>query len=128
MVREDGGQFWVNGTRTFHLPRTAYSMNGAGGQYTIIDPENNLVIVRLGHRRGGMSRITHADRSLWAAGCLLVSVKTAFMIMVDYQEHRKNLNTHACVVRRRDRCRAQVSQCRTGLIATRDLFVQPRIG
>ena len=28
-------------------------MNGAGGQYTIIDSVNELVVVRLGHRRGG---------------------------------------------------------------------------
>jgi CubicO group peptidase (beta-lactamase class C family) len=27
-----------------------------GGQYTIVDPENDLVIVRLGHRRGGAQR------------------------------------------------------------------------
>ena len=78
----------MNGTRTFHLPRTAYSMNGAGGQYTIIDSENDLVIVRLGHRRGGKSRITYADRSLWAGmqvACFLP------MRMVHYQEHEQIL-------------------------------------
>ena len=53
----DGGQFWVNGTQTLHLHQSAYSMNGAGGQHTIIDPVNDLVIVRLGHRLGGEANL-----------------------------------------------------------------------
>jgi CubicO group peptidase (beta-lactamase class C family) len=49
-----GGHFWVNGTRTFEaLPPTAFSMNGAGGQWVIVDREHQLVIVRMGHRKGG---------------------------------------------------------------------------
>lgn len=48
-----GGLFWVNGDgRWTHLPRTAYYMSGAGGQHVIIVPTHDLVVVRLGHRRG----------------------------------------------------------------------------
>ena len=43
------------GTGTLHLPRSAFSMNGAGGQYVIIDPENDLVIVTFHHRLGGVT-------------------------------------------------------------------------
>ena len=32
-------------------------MNGAGGQYAIIDPLNDVVVVRLGHRRGGKGSV-----------------------------------------------------------------------
>ena len=74
----DGGQFWVNGTRTLHLPRTAYSMNGAGGQYTIIDPVNDLVVVRLGHRRGGaVNDLPLSSRPRLGAGVFVVSEQLA---------------------------------------------------
>lgn len=47
-----GGQFWVNGTGEWNLPREAYYMAGAGGQYTFIVPSHDLVVVRMGHFRG----------------------------------------------------------------------------
>ncbi|MDA2930914.1 hypothetical protein MYX84_13385 [Acidobacteria bacterium AH-259-O06] len=48
-----GGLFWVNRDgRWRHLPGSAYYMSGAGGQHVIIVPTHDLVVVRLGHRRG----------------------------------------------------------------------------
>jgi CubicO group peptidase (beta-lactamase class C family) len=47
-----GGLFWVNGDGRWKVPRDAYYMSGAGGQHVIIIPSHNLVVVRLGHRRG----------------------------------------------------------------------------
>jgi CubicO group peptidase (beta-lactamase class C family) len=73
-----GGQFWVNGTGTLHLPRTAFSMNGAGGQYVIIDPENDLVIVTFHHRLGGVTG--GAVRSLNVAFDLLPTAVPGFTI------------------------------------------------
>ncbi len=47
-----GGFFWINGTETFPIPKEAYYMAGAGGQYTIMIPSHDLVVVRLGHYKG----------------------------------------------------------------------------
>jgi CubicO group peptidase (beta-lactamase class C family) len=47
-----GGFFWVNGDGKFPAPRDSYYMNGAGGQFVLIIPSRQLVIVRLGHYRG----------------------------------------------------------------------------
>lgn len=47
-----GGFFWLNGNETFPIPQEAYYMAGAGGQYTIIIPSHDLVVVRLGHFKG----------------------------------------------------------------------------
>jgi CubicO group peptidase (beta-lactamase class C family) len=47
-----GGFFWLNGNETFPIPKEAYYMAGAGGQYTIIIPSHDLVVVRLGHFKG----------------------------------------------------------------------------
>ena len=48
-----GGFFWINGTDNYPIPRDAYYMAGAGGQYTIIIPSHDLVVARLGHYKGG---------------------------------------------------------------------------
>jgi CubicO group peptidase (beta-lactamase class C family) len=47
-----GGFFWINGDGQFPAPKEAYYMAGAGGQYVLIIPSRQLVIVRLGHYRG----------------------------------------------------------------------------
>jgi CubicO group peptidase (beta-lactamase class C family) len=49
-----GGLFWVNGTSKFHLPTSAFWAQGAGGQYTIVDTANDLVVVRMGHQIGAL--------------------------------------------------------------------------
>lgn len=48
-----GGFFWLNGDGLFPAPKDLYYMAGAGGQYTLIVPSHELVVVRLGHYRGG---------------------------------------------------------------------------
>jgi len=36
----------------FPVPTSAYYMAGVGGQYTLIIPSHDLVVVRLGHYKG----------------------------------------------------------------------------
>ena len=48
-----GGFFWINGDGTFPVPRNAYYMAGAGGQTALNVPSHDLVVVRLGHYKGG---------------------------------------------------------------------------
>ncbi len=48
-----GGLFWVNSDGRWNAPRSAYYMNGAGGQRVIIVPTHDLVVARLGHSQGG---------------------------------------------------------------------------
>ena len=68
-----GGMFWLN-TNGKVLPTDAYSMNGAGGQYTYIVPSRGLVIVRLGHFRGERKGMKPAfDRAM---GLLLAAIPT----------------------------------------------------
>ncbi len=48
-----GGAFhWRNGDRSFPIPEESIFMAGAGGQFTIIIPSHDLVVVRLGHYKG----------------------------------------------------------------------------
>ena len=47
-----GAFFWINGDGRFPVPKQAYYMSGAGGQWTLIIPSYDLVVVRLGHYRG----------------------------------------------------------------------------
>ncbi len=45
-----GGQFWLNGTGEFALPKSTYMAAGFGEQRTFVVPSHDLVIVRMGHR------------------------------------------------------------------------------
>jgi len=63
-----GGFFWLNRTRVWPLPDDAYYMAGAGGQYTLIVPTHDLVVVRLGHYKGEPA----GGRALWNALRLLM--------------------------------------------------------
>jgi len=47
-----GGFFWINGDGALPVPKDVYYMAGAGGQYTMIIPSHDLVVVRLGHFKG----------------------------------------------------------------------------
>ncbi len=53
-----GGQFWLVPENRNDLPRDAYSTNGNRGQYTVIVPSHDLVIVRRGldYGRQGFSQ------------------------------------------------------------------------
>ena len=53
-----GGFFWVNGDSGEPIPRTAFSMQGAGGQSATIIPSHDLVVVRLGKYRGSAAGAT----------------------------------------------------------------------
>jgi CubicO group peptidase (beta-lactamase class C family) len=54
-----GGFFWINGDGAMPVPKDTYYMAGAGGQYTMIIPTHDLVVVRLGHFSG--DKIGSAD-------------------------------------------------------------------
>ena len=47
-----GGFFWINGDGALPVPTNTYMMRGAGGQSTFILPDQELVVVRLGHYSG----------------------------------------------------------------------------
>jgi CubicO group peptidase (beta-lactamase class C family) len=48
-----GAFFWLNGQGSFPVPKDAYYMAGSGTQIALIIPSRQLVVVRLGHYRGG---------------------------------------------------------------------------
>jgi CubicO group peptidase (beta-lactamase class C family) len=48
-----GGFFWLNTEGAFPVPRDAYYMAGSGTQIALIIPSHDLVVVRMGHYRGG---------------------------------------------------------------------------
>lgn len=58
-----GGFMWVNGDGGDPIPRDAFSFRGAGGQSTIIIPDRDLVVVRIGKYAGAR----HGDRALTEA-------------------------------------------------------------
>ena len=60
---EYGGQVWVNGAGTWDLPADAFHAAGAGGQHTFVVPTHDLVIVRMGHRRGGETYSANLKRA-----------------------------------------------------------------
>lgn len=49
-----GGFFWINGEGDFPIPKDAYFMAGAGGQFTIIIPSHDLVVVKMSHYKGSV--------------------------------------------------------------------------
>lgn len=59
-----GGFFWLNGDGRFPVPKEAYYMAGAGGQYTIIIPSHDLVVARLGHYKGATPGAADFSRAL----------------------------------------------------------------
>lgn len=59
-----GGFFWLNGDSRFAVPKEAYYMAGAGGQYTIIIPSHDLVVARLGHFKGATPGMADLNRAL----------------------------------------------------------------
>lgn len=65
-----GGLFWINSTGQWNLPKDAYFMAGAGGQWTFVIPSHQLVVVRMGHYRGagaGQRALNAAFTQLLAA-------------------------------------------------------------
>ena len=59
-----GAFFWINGDGGFPVPREAYYMAGSGTQITLIIPSHDLVVVRLGHYRGGGPGFQSLERAL----------------------------------------------------------------
>jgi CubicO group peptidase (beta-lactamase class C family) len=65
-----GAFFWLNRTKRWPVPEDAYFMAGAGGQYVVIIPTHDLVVVRLGHYKGsetGEKALSHALERLMEA-------------------------------------------------------------
>ena len=59
-----GGFFWINGERTVPVAKEAYYMSGAGGQTTLIVPDRDLVVVRLGHFKGSTAGSSGLNNAL----------------------------------------------------------------
>lgn len=47
-----GGFFWINGTGALAVPTSAYYMLGAAGQFVVVVPSHDLVVVRIGYSKG----------------------------------------------------------------------------
>jgi len=63
-----GAFFWLNGDTRFAVPKEAYYMWGAGGNFTLIIPSHDLVVTRLGHFKGAAA----GEKSLNDALALLM--------------------------------------------------------
>jgi CubicO group peptidase (beta-lactamase class C family) len=63
-----GAFFWLNGDKRFAVPKEAYYMWGAGGNFTLIIPSHDLVVTRLGHFKGAAA----GEKSLNDALALLM--------------------------------------------------------
>lgn len=59
-----GGLFWINGNGEWPVPRDAYFMAGAGGQFTFVIPSYDLVVVRLGRYAGARPGASSLNRAL----------------------------------------------------------------
>ncbi len=59
-----GGFFWINGDGALPVPKDTYYMAGAGGQFTMIIPSHDLVVVRLGHFKGDALGTQEFNQSL----------------------------------------------------------------
>ena len=59
-----GGFFWLNTEGAFPVPRDAYYMAGSGTQIALIIPSHDLVVVRMGHYRGGGPGYQSLSRAL----------------------------------------------------------------
>lgn len=68
-----GGFMWVNGDGADPIPKDAFSFRGAGGQSTIIIPDRDMVVVRIGKYAGSRA----GDRALDAALRLLMEAVPA---------------------------------------------------
>jgi CubicO group peptidase (beta-lactamase class C family) len=54
----------INGDGRFPLPKDVYFMAGAGGQWTLIIPSHDLVVVRMGHFKGDKAGEEDLKRAL----------------------------------------------------------------
>jgi CubicO group peptidase (beta-lactamase class C family) len=59
-----GGFFWINTEGGFPVPRDAYYMAGSGTQIALIIPSHDLVVVRMGHYRGGSPGFQSLNKAL----------------------------------------------------------------
>jgi CubicO group peptidase (beta-lactamase class C family) len=50
--REYGAQIWLNSMKEIALPADTFYFAGGGGQYVLVVPSMDLVVVRMGHTRG----------------------------------------------------------------------------
>ena len=76
--QEYGGFFRINTHgRWKALPKDAYFMTGAGGQTTIIIPSHEMVVVRMGHQRGGNKSAEPLNEALAALMPLIDAAQKA---------------------------------------------------
>jgi CubicO group peptidase (beta-lactamase class C family) len=52
---EYGGLFRLNGTGLWNLPKDSFYMSGAGVNRVMVVPSMDMVVVRMGHSRGGQT-------------------------------------------------------------------------